>query len=116
MRCHTPSLDIPVQKKLIGTSLDSVSRVAADRTSAARSLDPSDLDPKLNAITKPGSIAGGMKKAGIALILTPDPITGAVGVPLVAASYAMKKREPASLSNLAEETRRVLRDLQSLSL
>ena len=57
-----------------------------------------------------------MKKVGIALIATPDPITGVIGVPLLASSFLMKKRQPASLGNLAEETQKILREIRSLSL
>ena len=53
-----------------------------------------------------------MRKAGIALIAAPDPVTTVAGAGLLASSYALKK-EPASLTNLAMETRKVLRDLQS---
>jgi hypothetical protein len=57
-----------------------------------------------------------MRKAGIALIVTPDPISGVPGVALLASSFVMKKREPASLESLAQETRKALREIQSLSL
>jgi hypothetical protein len=57
-----------------------------------------------------------MGKAGIALILTPDPISGLPGVALLASSFVMKRREPASLASLAQETRKTLREIQSLSL
>ena len=57
-----------------------------------------------------------MRKAGIALIVTPDPISGVPGVALLTSSFIMKRKEPASLESLAKETRRVLREMQSLSL
>jgi hypothetical protein len=57
-----------------------------------------------------------MRKAGIALIVTPEPITGVPGVALLASSFVMKRKEPASLGSLAQETRKVLREIQSLSL
>ena len=101
---------------MVGSSIDSVSRVVGDRIAAKDGLDPTALNRKFNAVTKPGSMAGTMKKAGIALIATPDPITGIIGVPLLASSYIMKRKEPLSLTHLAEETRKVMRDLQSLSL
>ncbi len=53
---------------------------------------------------------------GIALIAAPDPITGAIGVPLVATSFAMKKKEPVGLDHLAKETRKVLREMESLRI
>jgi len=57
-----------------------------------------------------------MKKAGVALIATPDPFTGVPGVALLASSLLLKRREPASVATLALETRKVLREMQSLSL
>jgi hypothetical protein len=57
-----------------------------------------------------------MRKAGIALIVTPDPFTSVPGVALLASSLVMKRREPASLGTLARETRKVLREIQSLNL
>lgn len=68
-------------------------------------------------LTKPKSPSSTMKKAGVALIVgTPDPITAVPGVALIAASIILKKKEPAKLGDLASETRKILRDLQSLSL
>jgi hypothetical protein len=57
-----------------------------------------------------------MRKAGIALVLTPDPISGVPGVALLASSFVMKKREPASLESLAQETRKALQEIRSLRL
>ncbi len=57
-----------------------------------------------------------MRKAGIALIATPDPITGFPGVALVVTSFVLKRNEPTNLGHLASETRKILRDIQSLSL
>lgn len=57
-----------------------------------------------------------MKKVGVALIAAPDPITAVPGVALVASSYIMKKKQPTSLGDLAEETRKILRDIESISL
>ena len=56
-----------------------------------------------------------MRKAGMALILAPDPITGVPGVALLASSFVVKRKEPASLGSLAQETRKVLKEIQSLS-
>ena len=87
-----------------------------DRVNVAGAVDASPLRQRFDDLTKPPSISGGMRKAGIALIAAPDPFTGVPGVALLASSFVMKRREPASLSSLAQETRKVLRELQSLSL
>ena len=57
-----------------------------------------------------------MKKLGVALIAAPDPITAVPGIALVASSYVLKKKQPASLGSLALETRKLLRDIESLSI
>jgi len=57
-----------------------------------------------------------MRKAGIALIATPDPFTGVPGVALLAASFVAKRKEPAKLSDLASEAQRIFREVQSLGL
>lgn len=87
-----------------------------DRVNVAGAVDTSPLRQRFDDLTKPPSISGGMRKAGIALIAAPDPFTGVPGVALLASSFVMKRREPASLGSLAQETRKVLRELQSLSL
>lgn len=97
-------------------STGSVTRLIEARAEVGKNTSDATAQHHMRKLTKPGSLASGMKKAGIALIATPDPITGIIGVPLLASSYVMKKREPTTLGNLAEETRRVLREMQSLRL
>jgi hypothetical protein len=71
----------------------------------------------LKSLAKPSSRSSALKKAGVALIIaTPDPITALPGAALIAASYATRGKEPAKLEDLATETRRILRDIQGLSL
>jgi len=71
----------------------------------------------LTRVSKPGSPSSTLKKAGVALIVvTPDPITAVPGIALIAASYATKRKEPAKLDDLAVETKKILREIQSLSL
>ena len=38
-----------------------------------------------------GGLASKLKKAGVTLIALPDPVTGAVGVPVLAAGFALEK-------------------------
>jgi len=58
-----------------------------------------------------------LRKAGVALIVaTPDPFTAIPGVAMIATSYAMKRKDPAKLDDLAAETRKILRDLESIRL
>ncbi|MGD0478376.1 MAG: hypothetical protein ABSB29_09465 [Nitrososphaerales archaeon] len=102
--------------KLIRSSTDSVSRIVNEKARVAGVVDTSPLRRHFDNVTKPPSLGGGMRKAGIALIVTPDPFTSVPGVALLASSFVMKRREPASLGTLAQETRKVLREIQSLNL
>ncbi|MDG6898195.1 MAG: hypothetical protein JRM99_04095 [Nitrososphaerota archaeon] len=105
------------EKKILQSAAESVSRVAEAKASVAASVDTTKLRPHVTSLSKPGSPSSAMKKAGVALIVgTPDPITAVPGVALIAASYMSKKNDPAKLADLALETRKILRDLQSLSI
>lgn len=105
------------EKKVVKSVAHSLARVAEARSSVAASVNPAELRSHANRLSKPGSPSSAMKKAGIALIVgTPDPVTAVPGVALIAASYVSKRRDPAKLDDLAAETRKILRDFQSLSL
>jgi hypothetical protein len=103
-------------RKLTQSSTDAASRLVTEKARVAATTDASTLRRHFDNLTKPPSLSGGMRKAGIALIVTPDPISGVPGVALLTSSFIMKRKEPASLESLAKETRRVLREMQSLSL
>jgi hypothetical protein len=105
------------EKKVVSSAVDSIKRVVAAKSAVASSLDASELKANVNRLSKPGSPASAMKKAGLALIVaTPDPVTAVPGVALIAASYASKKNDPAKLDDLAVEAKKIFRDVQSLSL
>ena len=91
-------------------------RLAEERAGVAGAVDTRPVQDKLNQVIKPRSLVGGMKKAGIALVATPDPFTGVPGVALIASAYVMKKREPVGLEHLALEMRKIAREMQSLRL
>jgi hypothetical protein len=57
-----------------------------------------------------------LAKAGIALILCPDPITGVAGVPLFAAGKFMRSRQSNSLKDVYLDLNQTLRSLASLRL
>lgn len=103
-------------RKLIVSSTSSVTRMANDRRTVNVGLKDSKVEDRLEQVMRPKSVSGGMKKLGIALVAAPDPISGVPGVALLATSYAMKKREPAGLTQLAKETRKVLHDIDSLRI
>lgn len=104
------------QKKLIDASTKSIARVAKERAQTVEAVKSTESVRATRRALKPVSVASGMKKAGIALIATPDPITGVPGVALLASSFVAKRKEPAGLDRLAKETRKLMRDLQSLRL
>jgi hypothetical protein len=103
-------------KELVDAKVKSVRRLADAHTQVAAAASTSNVTKHMKQLTKPNSPASAMKKAGVALIAAPDPFTGVAGVALVGASFAAKRKEPTSLENLAQETRKVLRDLGSLTL
>lgn len=105
------------EKKLIHTVADSLTRLNETRRGVATSMDAKSVSHQMTRLTKPSSPSSTLKKAGVALIVgTPDPITAVPGVALLAASVATKRKEPAKLDDLAAETRKVLRDIESLRL
>jgi hypothetical protein len=106
----------PQAKKLIISSTSSVSRLASEKALVAKELKAAEVQDHLERVARPKSLSGGMKKLGIALIAAPDPITGVPGVALLASSYVMKRREPVGLTHLAQETKKVLREMQSLRI
>jgi len=106
-----------VEKRIVRTAADSLSRLTETKAQVATGVDASSLRAQVNKLSRPGSPSSAMKKAGVALIVaTPDPFTAVPGVALLASSYVAKRKEPAKLDDLAVETRKLLRDLRSLSL
>jgi len=104
------------EKRILRSTTDSLSRIAEAKTEVATGLDAASVARHVQKLTKPNSPSTAMKKAGVALIVAPDPVTGVAGVVLVASSFALKGKEPASLAHLAQEARRVLRDVESIRL
>ncbi len=105
------------EKRIVRSVADSLSRLNEAKTQVAASVDHSKVKRRMNDISKPNSPSSNLKKAGVALVVgAPDPITTVPGVALIATSYAIKRKEPSKLDDLAAETRKILRDMQSLSL
>jgi hypothetical protein len=104
-------------KRIVRSVAGSLSRLNETKAQVASSIDSSPVTEHLNRLTKPRSPSASLRKAGVALIVaTPDPFTAVPGVALIASSYAAKRREPAKLGDIATETRKILRDIQSLRL
>ncbi len=105
------------EKRLVRSVADSLARLNEAKTNVASSTDHSKVAERLNDVARPNSPSNTLKKAGVAMIVgTPDPITTVPGVALLASSYAIKRRDPIKLDDLAAETRKILRDIRSLRL
>ncbi len=102
--------------KLVRSSAESVVRRAEEKATTAAALEGAEAARRLRDLASPGSPGGALKKVGVALVVAPDPVTTVAGAAMVASSYALRNRKPAGLDDLAAETRRVLRDMKSLSL
>jgi hypothetical protein len=105
------------QTKLVKAGANSLTRTSQDRVQVARSLSNSETNKKLNQVVRPNSISGTLKKAGLVVLLSPDPLGPIIDIPgvvLLGASYAMKKREPASIKSVFKETQLMLDELRSL--
>lgn len=102
--------------RLVRSTAFSVSSVAAARNDVARTIGSKGVKQTLDRVTKPKSLSGGMRKAGLLLVASPDPITDIPGIALLASSYIVRKREPANLTHLVSEARKLVRDIQSLRL
>ncbi|MDG7013977.1 MAG: hypothetical protein JRN11_01060 [Nitrososphaerota archaeon] len=103
-------------KKVLQTAAESLVRVAEAKSEVAKKTEASNLARHMEGLTKPKSPSSTMKKAGIALIAAPDPVTGVAGVALLASSFALKKKEPTKIADIATETRKILREIQSFRI
>ncbi len=92
----------------------SLARQANEMRGVATALDDKKVASSLRALTKPPSMKRTMRKVGVALILTPDPVTTAAGVALVGASLGLPGGDPASIGTLAGEAARLRTDLEDL--
>ena len=100
----------------IQARVESLKRTSRDCVQVSRAIDSEETNRSLRRLTHPPSLSGTVRKVGIALALAPEPFTTVAGVAMIAGSFAMKRREPASLGDLAEEAMKQLGDLASLSL
>ncbi|MDG6917706.1 MAG: hypothetical protein JRM85_08960 [Nitrososphaerota archaeon] len=103
-------------KRVLQSAAKSLRRVAEVKSEVARKTEASNLARHVEGLTKPKSPSSTMKKAGIALIAAPDPVTGVAGVALLASSFALKNKEPMKVSDIAAETRKLLREIQSFRI
>lgn len=92
--------------------LKEVTNMVASRP---RSLGLGETNKILNDLVKErGNSGKKMMKIGTALIIMPDPITGAIGVPLLVAGKMIDNRQSLNLKNVYEEVDRTLSSLSSV--
>ena len=105
------------EKRIVRSVADSISRLNDARAQVASSVNTEQVAKHINDVAKPSSPSSSLKKAGVALIVVaPDPVTNVAGAALIATSFALKHKDPTKLDDLAVETRKILRDIQSLRL
>ena len=105
------------EKKVVRSVAGSLKRIGEARGQVASSVDAKSVARQVNGLSKPPSPSSTLRKAGVTLIVaTPDPISDVAGAALVVASYAMKGKEPTKIGDVAIETRKILRDIERLSL
>ncbi len=105
------------EKKIVRSVADSLSRLSETKAEVASRVDTTAVKQHASKLTNPSSPSKALRKAGVALIVaTPDPVTAVPGVALIASSYAVRGKDPTKLDDLAVETRKILRDIQSLRL
>ncbi len=61
-------------------------------------------------------MASKLKKAGVTLIALPDPVTGAVGVPVLAAGFALEKlgKRELRIPEVTSDLAKTMRELEKL--
>jgi hypothetical protein len=85
-----------------------------ERAEVATSVGDAETRARMRQVAKPNSVSSTLRKAGVALVLAPDPITAFPGAVMLGASFATKKRKPLSPASVFEETRKLLSEMGSL--
>ena len=95
------------------SSGSSATRILSERAKVARCLADGQTHDRLRQVARPNSISKTLRKAGLALMLSPDPITDVPGVIMLGASFAMRKKDPLSHASVLNETRKLLSEIGS---
>ena len=90
-----------------------MARVLRERTTVAERLADVETRDGLKQVAKPNSISKTLRKAGIGLILAPEPLTAVPGAIILGASFATRRREPLSPASVFNETRKLLAEIGS---
>jgi hypothetical protein len=90
----------------------SAARILDDRTKVVKALADKKTNEVLKQVVKPNDRAKTLRKAGVALILAPDPVTAVPGVVMLGASFAMKGKAPLVPSDVSEEAQKILAEIE----
>jgi hypothetical protein len=85
-----------------------------ERGAVASALADGETRERLKQVARPNSVSRTLRRAGVALILAPDPITAVPGAMMLGASFATRRREPLNPTSVVEETRKLLAEMGSL--
>ena len=88
-------------------------RAVVERGAVAAGLADAETRERLRQVARPNSVSKTLRKAGVALILAPDPITAVPGAIMLGASFANRRRDPLSPSMVVEETQKLLSEMGS---
>ena len=86
-----------------------------ERATLSSSLADAHTRDALQQVVRPNSISKTLRKAGVALMLSPDPITDVPGAIMLGVSFATRNRQPLSHASVFAETRKVLAEMGSFT-
>ena len=67
----------------------------------------------LRQVARPNSISRTLRKAGVTLMLSPDPLTDIPGAIMLGASVVTRNKEPLRPASVFAETRKLLAEMGS---
>lgn len=96
--------------------LRSANSLLAMRKEITSALGRNELKKSLKNLVQPSDPSKGMRRIGMALLLSPDPLTDIPAAILIITSLLIRSRGPAALSSIVSESRRILSNLSLISL
>lgn len=100
--------------KLAKSVVSAYKRSSADRAQVAIAVGDKAVREKLKLVVKPPRLSSSLKKAGVVLVLAPDPLTLVPGSIMIGLGHVARGRDPANLGDMVAETRKMMSELQSL--
>jgi hypothetical protein len=99
--------------RLLKSSASSATRILEARAALAGVVADSATRNGLKGVARPNSLSRTLRKAGVALILAPDPVTAVPGAIMLGASLATRGKEPLRPASVYDETRKLLEEMGS---